>query len=145
MEAGRAVANLVHDVEGELRDPHGRWTRGGAVLKRMAKEATAGQSVSHDSALKSIRGIEPGKGTTVTPLGRPAYTTRVPGKASKPRGERGWDNALSIANPEHGLHAVTDGKIHDEDGAPSPPKAPTRGDVPEDIAKPGEVVQPEVS
>ena len=142
MEAGRAVANLVHDVEGELRDPHGRWTRGGAVLKRMAKEATAGQSVSHDSALKSIRGIEPGKGKTVNShwVDRPTATGyRV--KLKKPGGERGRDTKV-YSTPEHAAQAVMDGKHHDEDGAPSPPKAPTEETFRKTVAKPGEVVHP---
>lgn len=34
----------VHDVSHELRGEHGKWTRGGAALHRLAKEATAGAS-----------------------------------------------------------------------------------------------------
>ena len=34
----------IHDVSHELRGKHGEWTKGGAVLRRMATEATSGKA-----------------------------------------------------------------------------------------------------
>lgn len=43
-----------HFDPGELRDPHGKWSRGGAVIKRMAKEAAASSSSRHSPGTRVI-------------------------------------------------------------------------------------------
>ena|ERR1700751_4853755 len=52
----------IHDVSQELRDPHsGKWSKGGQVLKRLEREATAGQKERHKSGDRVVYTDKRGK------------------------------------------------------------------------------------
>jgi hypothetical protein len=124
------MAGLAHDVSRELRDPHGRWTKGGAALRRIAKEAADAQTP--EGTLAKVRTVEPGKGKQINGhwVDRPAeegHKYRV--KLKKP-GERGRDTKVYVT-PEEAAHALHTGSHNGAaPPAPRPPSARPGGDAP---------------
>lgn len=59
----------VHDVSRELRGYHGRWTKGGALMHRLAQEATAGGAqtggMPHDEIVKQTALVIRGTGRRI--------------------------------------------------------------------------------
>lgn len=100
------MATLAHDVSRELRDPHGKWSKGGAVLDRMARDVAGG----HERTLAQVNGVKPGGGKQINGhwVDRPSSEGgkfRV--KLKKP-GERGRDTR-TYASPEDAARALHTG------------------------------------
>ena len=123
-----------HFDPGELRDPHGKWSKGGALIDRLSHEAGAG---AHAKTLASVQSVKPGAGKQINGhwMDRPASGGyRV--KLKKP-GERGRDTKV-YASPEDAAQALHSGshtspateRAAREVTRPVPPLA-----GPEDIAR----------
>lgn len=118
-----SVANAIHDVSRELRDPHGKWTKGGAALERMVHEA-AGEH-TQEGTLAKVRGIPENKGKTVNGhwVDRPAeegHKYRVKLKT----GDKGKRDTRTYDTPEEAAKALHTGS-HNGTGPGSPPAAPS--------------------
>jgi len=104
------------DVSAEVRGEHGKWTKGGAALKRMAKEAASGASstrggISHDEASGHIGNLKKGTGRRVGGV----MVDRTQGDKYrvgffKPGGGRDTRTYDSV---DHAAKAVSEGKHHD--------------------------------
>jgi len=115
----------VHDVSGELRGAHGRWSRSADALKRMSKEAAAAPSRERASGTEQrIASIE--KGTTRRINGVAVHhvsDSRVRVGFKKQGG--GWDYQHYSSRAE-AAKAVDAGRHHKEgEAAPRPGHART--------------------
>ena len=54
----------VHDVSREMRDPHGKWSRGGQVLHRLTKEAEVGAKQAAEGKLQEGHRVKYKTGAT---------------------------------------------------------------------------------
>src|SRR5215475_5973751 len=88
----------------ELRDPHGRWSRGGAILHRLATEASQAAPSDRDKEVHArIAALPKGKrvgigGHVVDNIPSKGLRVRIKGE-----GSRHYDN------PEHAAAAVLRG------------------------------------
>lgn len=128
------MANAIHDVSRELRDPHGKWTKGGAALRRMVHEAEGSQTA--EGTLAKVRDIPEGKGKTVNGhwVDRPAeegHKYRVKLKT----GDKGKRDTKVYDTPEEAAHALHTGS-HNGAG-PHPPSAPLPPRPPAPPSPPG--------
>jgi hypothetical protein len=109
------MANVIHDVSRELRDPHGKWTKGGAALRRMAGEAASARAPkSREEITGHVRNLQRGTGRTIG--GHRIDRTqkdkyRVGLKTAKGRDTKLYDS------PEHAAQALHEGKHHEAGGA----------------------------
>ena len=122
---------VKHDVSHELRDSHGKWTRGGAALRRMVNEAVDSQS--QESVLAKIHSLQEGQGRNINGhwVDRPAsegHKYRVKLKTT----ERGKRDAKVYGSPEEAARAIHEGRHGPtvETAPGSPPNAPPRREPP---------------
>lgn len=108
----------AHDVTRELRDPHGRWTRTGAALHRMSREAEgaargpATLEQVHEK-VKAVAGMPQGKGQQVNKfsvhnMGDKGIRVRMPGQTQH------------YKDPREASVAVFRGQHHTEGHSPIP-------------------------
>lgn len=105
------MAMAEHFNPAELRDPHGKWTRGGAALHRMVKEAEAGGQargpITLDDVHKKVNDVAnmpAGKGQninklTVTNMGDKGIRVRMPGETRHYKDPR--EAAVAVFRSQH--------------------------------------------
>jgi hypothetical protein len=107
--------NAIHDVSRELRDPHGKWTRGGA-LKRMASEAASARAPKSAEEIQGhVRNLQKGTGRTIG--GHRIDRTQRDKYRVGLRKEGGGRDTKLYDSPEHAAQALHEGKHHEAGGA----------------------------
>jgi hypothetical protein len=107
--------NAIHDVSRELRDPHGKWTRGGA-LKRMASEAASARAPkSAEEITGHVRNLQKGTGRTIG--GHRIDRTQRDKYRVGLRKEGGGRDTKLYDSPEHAAQALHEGRHHEAGGA----------------------------
>src|SRR5262249_44408374 len=107
---------VAHDVSDELRDPHGRWTKGGSALRRMVREAASTRTgPSHEEITGHIRNIQKGSGRTIG--GHHIDRTQKDKYRVGLKKEGGGRDTRLYDSPEDAARAMHEGKHHEAGGA----------------------------
>ena len=122
----------LHDVAAELRDPHGKWTKGGAALKRMAGEART--SLAGDTTEEKIASIPQGKTVRINGVAvHHISDTKVRVGFPKPGG--GWEYQYYGSRAD-AAKAVDSGRHLGAAGPPAPHGAPATERAVREVARP---------
>lgn len=115
------MVNVVHDVTGELRDPHGKWTVGSGGIRAAARAARlggaggSGGTKSHDEILGHVRNLPKGSGRRINGH----HIDRTQGDKYRVgfRKAGGGRDTKLYGSPEDAAKAIHTGEHHEGGGA----------------------------